>query len=80
MAIKEPYNESVWSKYYGPNLGYIQEKYEQFVKDPSSVEHHYRDLFTVSGPPPWLRMPSRRLHPPSREIRSGSRKLLKLPS
>lgn len=52
MAVKEPYNESVWSKYYGPNLGYIQEKYEQFVKDPSSVEHHYRDLFTVSGPPP----------------------------
>lgn len=52
MAVKEPYNVSVWSKYYGPNLGYIQEKYEQFVKDPSSVEHHYRDLFTVSGPPP----------------------------
>ncbi|KWX89104.1 2-oxoglutarate dehydrogenase [Paenibacillus riograndensis] len=52
MAVKEPYNESIWSKYHGPNLGYIQEKYEQFVKDPSSVEHHYRDLFTVSGPPP----------------------------
>ncbi|OBZ10610.1 2-oxoglutarate dehydrogenase E1 component [Bacillus sp. FJAT-27264] len=52
MAAKEPYNESVWSKYYGPNLGYIQEKYEQFVKDPSSVENNYRELFTVYGPPP----------------------------
>ncbi|KGE19685.1 2-oxoglutarate dehydrogenase E1 component [Paenibacillus wynnii] len=52
MAAKEPHNESLWSKYYGPNLGYIQEKYEQFVKDPASVEHNYRDLFTISGPPP----------------------------
>jgi len=52
MAAKEPYNESIWSKYYGPNLGYIQEKYEQFVKDPASVENNYRDLFTISGPPP----------------------------
>ncbi|GGF65329.1 2-oxoglutarate dehydrogenase E1 component [Paenibacillus albidus] len=52
MAAKEPYHESIWSKYYGPNLGYIQEKYEQFVKDPSSVEPNYRDLFTISGPPP----------------------------
>lgn len=52
MAAKEPYNESVWSKYYGPNLGYIQEMYEQFLKDPFSVEKNYRDLFTISGPPP----------------------------
>lgn len=56
MAIKEPYSDTVWSKYYGPNLGYIQERYDQFVKDPSSVEQHYRDLFTVSGPPLWPRM------------------------
>lgn len=52
MAAKEPYNESIWSKYYGPNLGYIQEKYEQFAKDPSSIESNYRELFTVYGPPP----------------------------
>ncbi|ULO07259.1 2-oxoglutarate dehydrogenase E1 component [Paenibacillus sp. 19GGS1-52] len=52
MAVKEPYNESIWSKYYGPNLGYIQEKYEQFAKDPLSVETNYRELFTISGPPP----------------------------
>lgn len=52
MAAKEPYNESIWSKYYGPNLGYIQERYEQFVKDPSTVENNYRELFTNSGPPP----------------------------
>lgn len=52
MAAKGTFNETVWSKYYGPNLGYIQEKYEQFVKDPSLVEPNYRDLFTNSGPPP----------------------------
>lgn len=80
MAVKEPYNESVWSKYYGPNLGYIQEKYEQFVKDPTSVEHHYRDLFTVSGPPPLAPDAVKTPPPPSQEIQSGSRKPLKLPS
>ncbi|WP_150275378.1 2-oxoglutarate dehydrogenase E1 component [Paenibacillus tepidiphilus] len=52
MAAKEPYHDSVWSKYYGPNLGYIQEKYEQFIQNPSSVEEHFRELFTRSGPPP----------------------------
>ncbi|QWU16585.1 2-oxoglutarate dehydrogenase E1 component [Paenibacillus sophorae] len=52
MSAKESYNESVWSKYYGPNLGYIQEKYEHFAEDPSSVEAHYRELFTIYGPPP----------------------------
>ena len=52
MAAKGPYNESVWSSYYGPNLGYVQEKYEQFINDPSSVEPNYRDLFTTYGPPP----------------------------
>ena len=52
MAAKEPYNESIWRKYYGPNLGYIQERYEQFLKDPSTVENNYRELFTNFGPPP----------------------------
>ncbi|WP_151735630.1 2-oxoglutarate dehydrogenase E1 component [Paenibacillus tengchongensis] len=52
MAAKEPYHDSVWSKYYGPNLGYIQEQYEQFIEDSSSVEEHFRDLFTRYGPPP----------------------------
>jgi 2-oxoglutarate dehydrogenase E1 component len=52
MAAKEPYSESIWSKYYGPNLGYIQEKYEQFLSDPASVESNYRELFTLHGPPP----------------------------
>lgn len=52
MAAKELSQDSIWNKYYGPNLGYIQEKYEQFLQDPNSVELHYRDLFTASGPPP----------------------------
>lgn len=52
MAAKEPFSPSAWSHYYGPNLGYIQEKYEQYVNDPSSVESNYRELFERSGPPP----------------------------
>lgn len=52
MAANDLYNESVWTKYYGPNLGYIQEKYDQFLIDPASVEANYRELFILSGPPP----------------------------
>lgn len=77
MAVKEPYNDTVWSKYYGPNLGYIQERYEQFVKDPSSVEQHYRDLFTVSGPLRWHPMPRGLRALPYQQMRSGSRRLLR---
>lgn len=44
--------ERVWKDYYGPNLGYIQEQYEQYVNDPESVEANYRDLFARFGPPP----------------------------
>lgn len=71
MAAKDPYNETVWSKYYGPNLGYIQEKYEQFVKDPTLVEHNYRDLFTRSGPLHWLPMLNRHRCLWFQEILSG---------
>ncbi|KAA9000966.1 2-oxoglutarate dehydrogenase E1 component [Paenibacillus spiritus] len=52
MAAQEPYRDSIWSNYHGPNLGYIQEKYEQYLQDPETVEPRYRELFTVSGPPP----------------------------
>ncbi|MGE6226917.1 2-oxoglutarate dehydrogenase E1 component [Paenibacillus chitinolyticus] len=41
-----------WESYYGPNLGYIQEKYEQYLNDPDSVEAAYRDLFARFGAPP----------------------------
>ncbi|MBD2846086.1 2-oxoglutarate dehydrogenase E1 component [Paenibacillus sp. IB182496] len=41
-----------WQAYYGPNLGYVQEQYERFLKDPSSVEPGFRELFGRHGAPP----------------------------
>lgn len=41
-----------WEKYYGPNLGYVQEQYERYQEDPASVEPSYRELFERFGAPP----------------------------
>lgn len=41
-----------WEKYYGPNLGYVQEQYERYQEDPTSVEPSYRELFERFGAPP----------------------------
>ncbi|MDO3410603.1 2-oxoglutarate dehydrogenase E1 component [Saccharibacillus sp. CPCC 101409] len=41
-----------WEKYYGPNLGYVQEQYERYLEDAASVESSYRELFERFGAPP----------------------------
>ncbi|MVP01176.1 2-oxoglutarate dehydrogenase E1 component [Paenibacillus lutrae] len=41
-----------WANYYGPNLGYIQEQYEQYQNNPESVEETFRELFARFGAPP----------------------------
>ncbi|WP_172252955.1 2-oxoglutarate dehydrogenase E1 component [Saccharibacillus deserti] len=41
-----------WEKYYGPNLGYVQEQYERYQENPGSVEPSYRELFERFGAPP----------------------------
>ncbi|GGN90007.1 2-oxoglutarate dehydrogenase E1 component [Saccharibacillus kuerlensis] len=45
-----------WEKYYGPNLGYVQEQYERYQEDPGSVEPSYRELFERFGAPPQHRI------------------------
>ncbi|SDD70711.1 2-oxoglutarate dehydrogenase E1 component [Paenibacillus sp. UNCCL117] len=53
-----PTNEKAgdpWAAYYGPNLGYLQEQYENFLADPQSVGADYRDLFERWGEPPAAR-------------------------
>ncbi|WP_036710528.1 2-oxoglutarate dehydrogenase E1 component [Paenibacillus pinihumi] len=44
--------QSPWQTYSGPNLGYINEQYELFLRDPDSVEPAYRTLFEQWGEPP----------------------------
>ncbi|WP_085521532.1 2-oxoglutarate dehydrogenase E1 component [Tuberibacillus sp. Marseille-P3662] len=41
-----------WEEFYGPNLGYVADQYEQYKNDPDSVEAELRELFTNWGPPP----------------------------
>ncbi|QHW34576.1 2-oxoglutarate dehydrogenase E1 component [Paenibacillus rhizovicinus] len=44
--------KSPWELYYGPNLGYIEEMYERFLRDPNEVDAAVRELFEKWGPPP----------------------------
>ncbi|MFC5701032.1 2-oxoglutarate dehydrogenase E1 component [Cohnella faecalis] len=44
--------EEQWRQYYGPNLGYVQEQYERYVRDPQAVSAQYRELFESWGAPP----------------------------
>lgn len=44
--------QTLWQEFYGPNAGYIMELYEQYSKDPNSVDEASRRLFQQWGPPP----------------------------
>lgn len=52
MSIHDERNHSPWKSYYGPNLGYVQEQYEQYLTDPNSVDASVRELFVQWGAPP----------------------------
>jgi 2-oxoglutarate dehydrogenase E1 component len=44
--------DQLWRTYYGPNLGYVQEQYEQYLINPDSVDPSFRELFQRWGAPP----------------------------
>ncbi|KYD02527.1 2-oxoglutarate dehydrogenase E1 component [Bacillus atrophaeus] len=41
-----------WEEFYGPNLGYALELYDQYVKDPKSIDPDLKDMFDELGAPP----------------------------
>jgi 2-oxoglutarate dehydrogenase E1 component len=45
-------NLEPWDSYLGPNLAYIHEQYDRYLKDPDSVEPTFRKLFNQKGAPP----------------------------
>jgi 2-oxoglutarate dehydrogenase E1 component len=54
MEGKDMANQSIrlsegWSQFYGPNLGYMLEKYENYQKDPASVEEELLSFFEHWG-------------------------------
>ncbi|MGA9286832.1 MAG: hypothetical protein WBV93_00670, partial [Anaerobacillus sp.] len=52
MNTKQSRVEHPWQEFYGPNLGYAIELYEQYQEDPESVEPEMRQKFDQWGPPP----------------------------
>ncbi|TVX88142.1 2-oxoglutarate dehydrogenase E1 component [Paenibacillus agilis] len=41
-----------WERYFGPNLGYIHEQYEQYLDNPDAVDARFQEWFEQYGPPP----------------------------
>ncbi|QGQ94710.1 2-oxoglutarate dehydrogenase E1 component [Paenibacillus psychroresistens] len=50
--VNEDLKANPWAAYLGPNLGYVQEQYEQYLINPESVEPAFRKLFEQAGEPP----------------------------
>lgn len=51
MSTDQQQRRLPWAQYYGPNLGYLQEQYENWLNDPDSVGEAYREMFARWGPP-----------------------------
>ncbi len=43
---------NTWDTFYGPNAGYALELYDQYLRDPASVDAETRAYFDRFGPPP----------------------------
>lgn len=54
MAQRAEPNENIWNKFYGPNMGYVEEQYELFKEDPSQVDSSLKEVFEQHGAPKWL--------------------------
>ncbi|MCA0983983.1 2-oxoglutarate dehydrogenase E1 component [Halobacillus yeomjeoni] len=48
-------NERFWENFHGPNMGYIEEQYEQFENDPSAVDPSLKEMFEEHGAPDWMK-------------------------
>ena len=43
-----------WKKFYGPNMGYVEEQYELYKEDPNAVDPTLKSVFDEHGAPKWL--------------------------
>ncbi|SFE35865.1 2-oxoglutarate dehydrogenase E1 component [Alteribacillus iranensis] len=51
MSSNSAKHEEPWQEFYGPNLGYLMDLYEQYKEDPESVDQETREWFDQYGPP-----------------------------
>lgn len=49
---KSSHGQTPWQRFYGPNLGYLNDLYEQYLEDPDSVDAQLKELFERWGEPP----------------------------
>ncbi len=40
-----------WAKFYGPNMGYVEEQYELYKEDPNAVDPTLKEMFDTQGAP-----------------------------
>ncbi|MHA0856590.1 2-oxoglutarate dehydrogenase E1 component [Paenibacillus sp. CMAA1364] len=76
MIINKQHTSDPWQTYYGPNLGYVQEQYDRFLKNPQSVDATFQHLFSLWGAPPTVADEVRAPQAPTERI-SWDRNLLK---
>ncbi|WP_458415081.1 2-oxoglutarate dehydrogenase E1 component [Schinkia sp. CFF1] len=56
--MKNSKQQEVWEKFYGPNIGYIYEQYEQYLENPDAIDPAMKALFDESGSPSSIKSPS----------------------
>ncbi len=54
MAHSAEPSERIWKKFYGPNMGYVEEQFELYKEDPSTVDPSLKEMFDKHGAPKWL--------------------------
>src|SRR5690554_1119717 len=47
-------NTNIWDQFHGPNMGYVEEQYEKFLEDPSTVDSSLQAIFEEYGAPEWM--------------------------
>ena len=53
MTQYEEPNGRFWDRFFGPNMGYVEEQYELFKVEAEAVDPTLRDLFNKHGAPKW---------------------------
>lgn len=51
MATEQTNKTNPWTKFHGPNLGYVVEQYDRYVNNEASVDPELIELFVQWGPP-----------------------------
>lgn len=53
MAQSAEPKQAFWGKFYGPNMGYVEEQYDVYKEDPDAVDPSLKSMFDTYGAPVW---------------------------